>query len=362
MIIAVDLTALAYHITGVERYALCMTEQMLGLDKKNKYYLVFKDAVFPAFEKYIDGKRIKAVIVHGENKLFFWYIVRLFAFRKIKADKYLFFSFAAPLLLFKKGIYNTIHDLTSWDVPESMKLHQIITSRVGRRLTTPISEGVITVSNFSKDRIRRILKYRRDIYVVSPGLSDSLINAADIDFKLLEKKYGITRRYIMALSTIEPKKNLDLLINAFLAIKDQVEYDLVLVGRMGWKTEEFNSKYGVTDRIHITGFVSDEEAKCIYKNAICFVFPSVYEGFGLPPVEALALGAPVIASNAASIPEVLMERAVYFESNNINELEALLLKLPGLTESMHKTLNNTQIKKYDFKNSAKKVLKIIQAH
>ena len=363
MIIAVDLTPLAYHITGVERYALCVTEQMLEMDKENTYYLVFKDNIHTTFERFIDGERIKSVIVHGENKIIFWYITRLFSFYKIRADKYLFFSFAAPLLLFKKGIYNTIHDLASWDVPDSMKLYQLIASRVERRMTTPISEGIFTVSNFSKERIKKILKYKDDrIFVVPSGLSDSLINAPEIDFSTVKEKYRIPNRYIMALSTIEPKKNLDLLINAYLRIKDRVNFDLVLVGRMGWKTEEFNKKYGETKGIHITGFVSDEEAKCIYKNAICFVFPSIYEGFGLPPIEALALGTPVIASNAASIPEVLMDRALYFESNNLRELKDTLLKLPILTSTMNRSLNEVQINEYNFTNSARKVLKIIQGN
>ncbi len=110
-------------------------------------------------------------------------------------------------------------------------------------------------------------------------------------------------------------------MEAYDQVKDSVDYDLVLVGRKGWKMDEVLEKYGAKSRIHITGFVDDEHLSSIYKNAVCFVFPSLYEGFGLPPVEALALGTPVISSDAASLPEVLMNQATYFHSNSKKELE-----------------------------------------
>jgi glycosyltransferase involved in cell wall biosynthesis len=120
-------------------------------------------------------------------------------------------------------------------------------------------------------------------------------------------------------------------------------------------------KYKLSDRIHITGYVKDEHVSAIYRNALCFIFPSLYEGFGLPPVEALALGTPVIASDAASIPEILMEQAVYFKNNSYDELEDLLMSLNEIVGSMPKELNRYQKENYRFEKSADKVLEFIKA-
>ena len=120
--------------------------------------------------------------------------------------------------------------------------------------------------------------------------------------------------------------------------------------------ENYNSK----ERIHITGFVEDEHISTIYKNALCFIFPSLYEGFGLPPIEALTLGTPVIASNAASMPEILMNQAVFFKNNDEKALENVLLHLENNVDSMPHELNQFQKKNYSFEVSAERLLKLIR--
>ena len=163
----------------------------------------------------------------------------------------------------------------------------------------------------------------------------------------------------MPLSALEPRKKRQLLLRAFSDVQDTVNYDLVLVGRKGWKVDEVLGKYNTKDRIHITGFIEDEHISTIYKNAMCFIFPSLYEGFGLPPVEALALGTPVIASDAASLPEILMDQATYFKSNDINELKKILLELEEDVKSMPHELNDYQNSNYRFDISAGKIIKLI---
>ena len=112
-------------------------------------------------------------------------------------------------------------------------------------------------------------------------------------------------------------------------------------------------------RIHITGFVNDEHVSVIYKNALCFVFPSLYEGFGLPPIEALSLGIPVIASDAASIPEILRYQATYFKNNDSNMLSKLLIELDEKRETMAHDLDSFQKSNYSFDESARKILKLL---
>ena len=164
----------------------------------------------------------------------------------------------------------------------------------------------------------------------------------------------------MTLSTLEPRKNIELLLKAYTNIQDKVDYDLVLVGRKGWKMDEIIENYNSKERIHITGFVEDEHISTIYKNALCFIFPSLYEGFGLPPIEALTLGTPVIASNAASMPEILMNQAVFFKNNDEKALENVLLHLENNVDSMPHELNQFQKKNYSFEVSAERLLKLIR--
>lgn len=360
MKIVIDLTSLSYHMSGIERYASCMTEEMIKHDLNNKYVLIFRNEVDQRFKNYIDNNRIKAIVLKGNNKVVFLQFILPSALFRINADKYIFFAFTSPVLFRKKGIINTIHDMGAWDSADSMTLFQKLYWRFTYRISAKVSEKIITVSEFSKGRINKILKYPIDkIFVIYSAVFDEIVENIDSNFQILEKKYKLPKKYIMTLSTIEPRKNMELLLSAFSDIQDSVDYDLVLVGRKGWKMEEIIEKYNHSERIHITGFVSDEDVSIIYRNAICFVFPSLYEGFGLPPIEALSLGTPVISSDAASLPEILMDRAQYFKSNDKDNLEFILINLENELKDMPKSLNSYQKENFNFKISAKKILNVI---
>lgn len=356
MKIVIDLTELSYHMTGVERYATHISLEMLKQDSKNSYVLVFKDSVFPLFEQYIDNKRIESLVLHGKNKLIFYQIILPRNLRKIKADRYLFMAFPSPILFKRKGIYNTIHDMGAWDFGEAMKFKQKFYWKKTIKTAVKASSGVITVSEFSKSRIANILKYKEDkIRVIYPGVRENLISE-NADFAEVKKIYNLPNKYIMTLSTLEPRKNLTLVLKAFYDIQEQLDYDLVLIGRKGWKMDDVIKNYTSSNRIHITGFVDDEHISSIYKQALCFVFPSFYEGFGLPPIEALCLGTPVISSDASCMPEILRNQAIYFKNNDIEDLKQYLLALNDKVSSMPKELDEYQKTNYNFKLSATKVL------
>ena len=164
----------------------------------------------------------------------------------------------------------------------------------------------------------------------------------------------------MTLSTLEPRKNMELLLRAFSEVQDSVDYDLVLVGRKGWKVDELIQKYDSNHRIHITGFIKDEHLNTIYRNAECFVFPSLYEGFGLPPVEALSAGTPVISSDAASMPEVLRKQALYFKNDSEEELKRILLELDTILPSLPRKPDEFQMGNYRFAEAAAGVIELVK--
>jgi glycosyltransferase involved in cell wall biosynthesis len=361
MVIAIDLTSLSYHMTGIERYAACVSERMIEQDTKNSYILIFRDAVYPTFKSKINGERVKAIILYGSNKLIFYQIILPFSLYHIKADRFLFFAFTSPILFRRKGIFNTIHDMGPWDAVDAMKKSQKLYWRLTMRFSTSISVGMITVSEFSKGRISEILKYPKNkIQVIPAAVYEGITKDYGIEYEAVKEKYSLPDKYIMTLSTLEPRKNMKILLEAYSAICDKVDYELVLVGRKGWMMDEILEKYNTQNRIHITGFVEDDHVALIYKNAICFVFPSLYEGFGMPPVEALAVGTPVVASDAASIPEVLMGQAVYFKNNSKEELESILLTLNENVNDMPHELTDYQKQNYNFTASAERVIEFIQ--
>jgi glycosyltransferase involved in cell wall biosynthesis len=148
-------------------------------------------------------------------------------------------------------------------------------------------------------------------------------------------------------------------LEAFSEIKDYVDYDLVLIGRKGWEVDELISKYSVENRVIITGFVEDKDVAAIYKKALCFVFPTLYEGFGIPPVEALANGTPVISSDSSCMKEILRDQAIYFENNNKDELKELLMKVSSLSAKMPHELDSFMLENYDYKKSAQIILDTI---
>lgn len=361
MKIAIDLTSLSWHLTGIERYAMCITDKMIDTDKENTYYLIFRNEVFPLFKDRVDSKRIKAIVLKGDNKLLFLQIKLLRALRKTGADKYLFFAFPSPILFKNEGIINTIHDMGAWDSAEEMATLSKYYFRASYRNAAKVSKTIITVSEFSKRRIHEILGIREErIKVIYSAVYEDILQGEVAPFTEVKEEYNLPHKYIMTLSTLEPRKNMKILLEAFDQIADRVDYDLVLVGRKGWKMDDVLEQYRAKDRIHITGFVKDKYLSAIYKNAYCFVFPSLYEGFGLPPVEALALGTPVISSDAASLPEVLMNQAVYFHNNSIDELSSILLNLENNVASMPHVLNEEQIQNYSFNIAASKVLDLLK--
>ena len=153
-----------------------------------------------------------------------------------------------------------------------------------------------------------------------------------------------------------------LLVEAFseLIKEKKIDTNLVLAGRKGWLMDDLLSNLDkeIVDRIHFTGFVDDDLLPYVYRNAQVFVFPSVYEGFGVPPIEAMSMGIPVISSDAASLPEVLGDAAYYFENRNLKDLKkqiVVVMNLPEKKIDMTKKAGVEQAQLFNWKTEALKL-------
>lgn len=227
------------------------------------------------------------------------------------ADLSVFFNFIVPPRI-KGKVIAAVYDMTYLRYPETMnesnlrRIHRDIAYSVAR------SDRIVTISQFSKREIHELLQVPSEkIEVVYSAPS---VMAETAEFQMVQQRLGIRRPYLLYVGTIEPRKNLIRLIQAFNWLKKEagIPHQLVLAGGGGWKTEEIHRAAAATpfaDEIRFTGYLSSGKKNTLYQNADALVFPSLYEGFGMPPLEAMHFGCPVVCSNAASLPEVVGDAA-----------------------------------------------------
>lgn len=366
MKILIDLTSLADNFSGIERYAACISYEMI-LESQDKYILLFKGSVHPIFEEFRNNNRIELVVLSACKKLLFNQIRLPKEIYKFKADWYLFLAFPVPVLLFKKNMISTIHDICCWDCPETMTRMSKWYFKISHRVALKKCRNIITISEFSKKRIKDRLNYPDNkILLIYCGISDSFHtqNYGASEIKRIKDKYKLPSNYILSLSTLEPRKNLKLLVDAYSELynNNNIDYELVLAGRKGWKMDNFLNGYSKTivSHIHFTGFIDDEDLPLVYSLADLFVFPSKYEGFGIPPLESMACGTPVISSDSSSMPEVLGDAAVYFKSEDKESLKVKIeefLRNPINTCSICK--GKERAKEFSWIEQANKLLTLL---
>ena len=369
MKIVIDLTSLADNFSGIERYTLNISKEMIKIDKKNQYILIFKNSVHPSFNSIKDRKNVEVKILYGEGRVFFSQIKLAKALYKIKADRYLFLAFPGPILFRRRGIINAIHDLTAWDYPETMKFLSRIYFKAGILNAIRTSKNIITVSEFSKKGIMEKFNIN-NIDIIYNGISEVFIENKetmnDTKKSKVKKKYSLPDKYFMCLCTLEPRKNIELLIRAFLELKqcNKIDEKLVLVGRKGWKIEklleEVNDKY--RNEIIVTGFVDDMDLPSIYSMAECFIFPSLYEGFGIPVIEAMYMNVPVICSDSSSLPEVVNGNGILFKNNDKEDLKRRIIDFKNendviLSDFMIKAKNRAESFRWD--KEARKLIDLL---
>lgn len=343
MTILFDLTAVYDHLTGIERYAINTAKYIIAAHPENSYILLFKNEIHPSLAKESALPNVRVQVIGGCNKLLFNQLVLPMKLRSCRADRYFFPCFQSPLLFRRKGIVNTIHDLAVWDCPETIKPIMVPYHRLSYLNAARVSRSIMTVSYFSKGRICKKLHVdERRVGVSFSGVSEQFlepdVNAEKLAY--VRKKYSLPKKYLLCLSTVEPRKNMSLLIKAVAELRKEGKLDaeLVLAGRSGWKTKQ--ALGSLSSRTHLTGFIDDCDLPAVYRGAEAFVFPSLYEGFGLPVVEAMACGTPVISSDAASLPEAAGDSGLLFESGSVSSLKCAILKLLAMPEDEREKLRS----------------------
>lgn len=238
---------------------------------------------------------------------------------------------------------------------------------------TPLSvkkaKKVLTISEFSKNEIMKLYGTPADkIEVVYPAFDKEIYHGKVPKTKVLsvKKKYGITGSYFLYWGTLQPRKNISRLIDAFAKL-DKPQLKLVICGKKGWLYDQIleqSKTLGISNRVIFTGFVPNDDLPALIKGSRAFVLPSLYEGFGMPAVEAQAVGTPVVLSRVSSLPEVAGPSAIYIDDPMSVEsiktaLEAVLsLSITERLKLIKEGKENT--KRFDWDASAQKILNILK--
>lgn len=216
----------------------------------------------------------------------------------------------------------TVHDLAFLKYPDQLPKSRRSWLIAATRLSARRASKIITVSQATANDLQEWLGLPDDrVQAIPLATSGKVERVTGTSLDVFRLKWDIDRPYVLAVGTLEPRKNLPTLLRAFAKIKDQIEHQLVLVGPEGWLTGELKStleELGLGDRVRLTGFVSDEELGGWFSGADLYVFPSHYEGFGLPAIEAMRCGAPVLASDNSAFPEVVGEAGVLIPADDVD--------------------------------------------
>lgn len=225
----------------------------------------------------------------------------------------------------------TLHDTIPIHMPETVGDRYLNIFQKDMAGIVSRCDGIITVSEFSKEDISRDFNYPKEKIFVTHLASEGIYKPIDKNLckEVLKKHYGLDSNYILYVGGFSPRKNIVGLIEAFSRIINVIPKDtnLVIAGNKGKSYSIYKAcaeRLKIEDRVIFPGFISMEHMPHLYNNASLFVYPSFYEGFGLPPIEAMACGIPVITSNVTSIPEVVGDAALLF---NPKETEVLSEKI-----------------------------------
>jgi len=377
---------------GVGHYTFFLVNNLLKIDKKNEYVLFFDNLLSKnAAEEMIAGApnvKIKFFPFHQYKHYLpfaFSHLLTASAIRKEKLDVFHSPAYILPLAYRGKSVI-TVHDLAIYKNPKwfpgDFLTGQLFSTKTLVPKSLKKTTKIIAVSEYTKKDITEIFKinpgkvevvYEGVEFRNLPGKSETACGVeSEVCFEDLKLKYGLKDDYILFLGTIEPRKNISALVRAFcdLVSKNknlENKKQLILAGARGWKYEKVfkeiegcQEKLGKRSEVKYIGYVPGREKFTLMKGAACFVFPSFYEGFGLPVLEALSLGVPTITSDKASLPEITGGAAILIDPENVSEICVALEKIltdKNFREDLGKK-GVEQAKKFSWKKCAEETLEV----
>lgn len=340
MRIAIDARPLTERKAGIGYFIDNLLRFMIKNDRKNEYYLfsdrkICFDYDAPNIHKIEDSEsRLK------KTPWFLFRVTKLI--KKYNIDAVWGTQHVLPFNVPKKvKKILTMHDVVFYEMPETMSTYNKILMRLLVPNSVKSADVIICVSNSTKEGVHKYLKrYTSDdkVKVIYSAADEiNLTDEQEVDFyKRYENMPFIkNKNYLLYVGTIEPRKNIGILLKAYEKIRGNSDLKLVLGGKIGWKCEDImdaikNHKY--KEDIFYLDYVSNTDKNLLMKNAFAFIFPSLYEGFGIPVIEAMQLGTVTLASANSSLNELIEKNELKFDAKNSEELADKILNLHSNVE------------------------------
>lgn len=365
--IGIDCRMYSSRFTGIGRYVYELTRNLFQLDSQNEYVLFFNDPEYDAFKP--PNERVTKVRVNAPHYSFSEQVKFLFQLRKQKLGLMHFTHFNAPIL-YKHPSIVTIHDLTLSFYP-------------GKKMTSPFhriaykktihsavknAQKTIAVSRNTKKDIEDILKTDpKKILVIYEAVHEAFRPIEDDTYKMkLKEKFNIETPFILYTGVWRTHKNLPNLIRAFAILKKEYGYPgkLVITGKhdpvYAQDIFQMPETVALDDQIIFTGMVDELELIALYNAAQVYAFPSLYEGFGLPPLEAMQCGTPVAASNRSCIPEVCGDNALFFDPKDPRDIADKIYTITSENAVRERLINNglAHVKNFSWEKMAQQTLQL----
>jgi len=366
--IAIDAHSVGTELGGNESYATNLIEALAEIDSINEYTLyVTRREALERFNNKWPNFAVRATLPH--TPLIRIPLALSAELRKNPVDV-LHVQFTAPLVA-PCPVVATIHDLSFEHLPRTFKRRSSMQLRLTVRHTARKAAHIITLSEYSKRDLMQTYGIVPERITVTPAAAPASFTPV-VDEKELARvkaQYGIVGDYILAVGSIQPRKNLSRLIAAYSRLHHAQAGgklpNLVLVGKCAWLYDETLrtiKDLEISDSVILTGYVPAATLPALYSGALCFVYPSYFEGFGLPPLEAMQCGAPVIVGNKTSLPEVVGNAAVMVDPFSIDDIARGIEQVLGNSELrlQLRTKGFEQAKLFDWRDTAHKTLSVYQ--
>lgn len=371
MLIGIDASrALRARRTGTETYSLQLIRHLLALNSGHRFRL-YCDQPIPAELDDLAASRSTEIRVIRFPRL--WTHLRLSAEVMMHAPDVLFVpSHVLPLLHPRRSVV-TIHDLGYVVFPQAHRRLNRWYLRAGTRFSARTAARVLADSQATKDDlVRHCSVDPARVTVVYLGRDETLGPVVDPARLIqVQERYGIAqegqaRPYVLYVGTLQPRKNLVRLIEAFAQVRATYrDLCLVLAGQQGWLSDPIFRRVdelGLQHRVLFPGFVSDDDLPALISGALVFAFPSLYEGFGFPVLEAQACGTPVLASTASSLPEIAGDSALLVDALDTDAIAGELMRLvtdPALRERL-RTAGFANVQRFSWERCARETLRQLE--
>jgi glycosyltransferase involved in cell wall biosynthesis len=339
--VCVDLSAGVHHRAGIGRFSQELISALVTLDPASNYSVFYNRPQDARPDP--PANRLPALTVPWGDKP--WRLRVLLSQMTRRSQDRLFpgidlfhaTDHLLPSLARMPSVF-TLYDLTYLLTDTHATLNRLFLTLMMPRFLRN-ADAIIAISESTRrDMLHHYQVDQTKVRVIYGGVTPRFRTSLPDEIAQVRRGHNLPEHFILSVGTIEPRKNLVRLLEAYRSLRDRgSQISLVIAGRRGWRSEHFFQRLqelGLTDEVTLLGLFPDAELPALYSAADVFVFPSLYEGFGLPVLEAMACGTPVIASNTSAIPEIAADTGILFDPYDTR----------GLTEAIVRVLDNAELR------------------